>query len=371
VGKRHPEHGSCLDIIIFNFNFRNEQFVKTDIIMKTRNSSNPSSRRKFLKHTLAGASSIALSPIVMSQTSAWTENGFPTRPLGKTGENVSIIGLGGWHIRSVQDDRDAFKMIDMAIGEGLTFFDNSWDYHKGAAEVLVGDALQKNGLRKKTFLMTKVCDRDYEGAKKQLEDSLKRFKTDYIDLWQFHEFIYDNDPDWVFDKGGIKAAIEAKKAGKVRYIGFTGHKDPRIHLKTIQKPFDWDTVQLPVNILDASYRSFQKEVIPVCKEKQIGVIGMKSLGGHGASIITNTDLSAETCIRYALSQPISTLVLGMATIKELQENIKTARNFKPMQEEELARLVSDYREIAGDGRFEKFKSTQQFDGSHHRLQHGF
>jgi predicted aldo/keto reductase-like oxidoreductase len=271
----------------------------------------------------------------------------------------------------VQDDKDAFKMIDKAIGEGVTFLDNSWDYHDGAAEELVGNALQKNGLRQKAFLMTKFCNRDYEGANKHLDDSLRRLKVDYIDLWQFHEFSYDNDPDWAFEKGGIKAAIEAKKAGKVRFIGFTGHRDPRIHLKTINKPFEWDAVQMPVNILDAKYRSFQKEVIPVCLKKEIGVVGMKSLGGHGAVIINKTDLSADTCIQYALSQPISTLVLGMASMNELEENIRTARNFSPMSEDDKEKLISKYEDVAGDGRYELFKSTQRFDGSHHRKQHGF
>lgn len=331
----------------------------------------PESRRKFIKYSLAGISSFAFSPELFGKTESWKSDGIPTRSLGKTGENISIIGLGGWHIRSVQSDQEAYRIIDTAIGEGVTFFDNSWDYHNGAAEELVGNALRKNGLRNKVFLMTKGCDRDYEGAKRHLEDSLRRFKTDHIDLWQFHEVIYDNDPDWIFDKGGIRAALEAKQAGKIRFIGFTGHKDPRIHLKTIHKPFEWDAVQLPVNILDASYRSFQKEVIPVCREKKIGVIGMKSLGGHGASIIKNTDLTAELCIRYALSQPVSTLVLGMASMEELKQNIQTARNFSSMDIQQQEELIVKYADVAGDGRYELFKSTQRFDGRDHQKQHGF
>jgi predicted aldo/keto reductase-like oxidoreductase len=360
-----------LEIEIFNLKFISCPLFRIIPNMKNNNSSNRTSRRKFLKHTLAGLSSIALSPDLISKTETWNDNGIPTRPLGKTGAEVSVLGLGGWHIRSVKDNQEAYKIIDTAIGEGVTFLDNSWDYHDGAAEVLVGDALQRNGLRKKAFLMTKFCDRDYEGAKKHLEDSLKRFKTDYIDLWQFHEFIYDNDPDWAFEKGGIKAAIEAKKAGKVRFIGFTGHKNPGIHLKTIHKPFEWDAVQMPVNILDASYRSFEKEVIPICQEKEIGIVGMKSLGGHGARIINKTDLTADTCIRYALSQPISTLVVGMASMKELQENIRTVRNFIQFDDNEKETLATRYSDVAGDGRYELYKSSQQFDGSHHRRQHGF
>jgi len=339
--------------------------------MNTMNSSQNRSRRQFIKHTLAGVSALGLHAELLANTTSWTKTGIPKRPLGKTGEDVSVIGLGGWHIRAVQDDNEAFKIIDTAIGEGVTFFDNSWDYHDGAAEELVGNALQKNGLRKEVFLMTKVCDRDYEGAKKHLEDSLRRFKTNYIDLWQFHEIIYDNDPEWVFEKGGIKAAVEALESGKVRYVGFTGHKDPRIHLKMLDQPFEWASVQMPVNPLDASYRSFQKEVFPVCGKRNIGIVGMKSLGGHGASIINNTDLSADTCIRYALSQPVSTLVLGMASMDELKENIKTARDFIPMTEKEQNDLVDKYKDVAGDGRYELFKSTQRFDGRNHQKQHGF
>jgi len=338
--------------------------------MNNHKGSKKSNRRSFITKSITAASALSLGTNVLANTT-WGKAGVPTRPLGKTGVDVSILGLGGWHIRSVNDDNEAYKIIDKAIGEGLTFFDNSWDYHDGASEELVGRALQKNGLRKEVFLMTKFCDRDYEGAKQHLDDSLRRFKVDHIDLWQFHEIIYDNDPDWAFDKGGIKAAIEAQKAGKVRFIGFTGHKDPRIHLKMMNKPFDWDAIQMPINIMDAEYRSFQKQVVPVCQKKDIGVIGMKSLGGHGGIIPAETGLSVETCLRYALSQPISTLVSGISSMKELEENINTARNFKSMEEDEMQQLLTKYKEVAGDGRYEFSKSTQRFDGSHHKAQHGF
>ena len=167
-----------------------------------------------------------------------------------------------------------------AIDEGVNFFDNAWDYYDGAAEEIMGKALAMDGRRNKVFLMTKNCERDYKGSMQCLEDSLRRLRTDHLDLWQFHELVYDNDPDWVFEKGGIKAALEARKAGKVRFIGFTGHKDPRIHLKMLGKPHDWDTAQMPINIMDAQYRSFQREVVPVCLKKNVGVIGMKGLGGR-------------------------------------------------------------------------------------------
>lgn len=340
------------------------------------NPSDPSkqSRRTFLKKATGAASAMMLGSELLASTSAWEETGLPTRPLGNTGERVSIICLGGWHIGAVADKQEAIRIMHTAIGEGLTFFDNAWDYHDGGSEEIMGDALQ-GGKRKEVFLMTKNCDRDYAGSLARLEDSLRRLKTDYIDLWQFHEMVYDNDPDWVFDKGGLKAAMEAQRAGKVRYIGFTGHKDPRIHLKMLDKPYSWATAQMPINIMDAYYRSFQKEVVPVCLQKGVGVIGMKSLGGGGgpmSGIIPNgTGIPAEDCIRYALSQPVASLVCGIRTMEELQQDIRIARDFSPMTEAQQAELLGKIKDVAGDGRFELFKSTKNFDGTYHRKQHGF
>ncbi|MCH7666540.1 MAG: aldo/keto reductase [Acidobacteria bacterium] len=243
------------------------------------------SRRKFLKNSVAGATALSLGAQLIAQTTDAQATGVPTRPLGKTGVNVSILCLGGWHIGSIQDEREAIKIMHTAIDEGITFFDSAWDYHDGGSEEIIGKGLQGGGRRDKVFLMTKNCNRDYEGSMRCLEDSLRRFKTDRLDLWQFHEIVYDNDPDWVFEKGGIKAAIEAQKAGKVRFIGFTGHKDPRIQKDMFDKPYDWDTVQMPINVMDAHYRSFQKEVVPVCLNKNVGVIGMKSLGGSPGRVL--------------------------------------------------------------------------------------
>ena len=239
--------------------------------------------------------------------------GVSTRPLGRTRERLSTLGLGGWHIGAIEDEGEAFRIMDAAIDKGLTFFDNAWDYHDGRSEELMGRALARDGLRKKVFLMTKNCERDYQGSMLNLEDSLRRLKTDYIDLWQFHECNYDNDPDWVFEKGGIKAALQAQKEGKVRFIGFTGHKDPRIHLKMLSKPFDWATAQMPINVLDAHYRSFQNGVVPVCLDKGVSVLGMKSLGGGATRgiIVENTSLTAPQCIHYAVSLPITSLVVGI------------------------------------------------------------
>jgi predicted aldo/keto reductase-like oxidoreductase len=342
--------------------------------MKKHNSPLSQSRRDFVKKTTLGASALALSSELLARTSDWQETGMPTRPLGNTGERVSIICLGGWHIGAVEDKQEAIRLMHMAIDEGMTFFDNAWDYHNGGSELIMGEAL-KDGKRKDVFLMTKNCNRDYKGSMENLEESLKRMQTDYIDLWQFHEMVYDNDPDWVFEKGGMKAALEAQKAGKVRYIGFTGHKDPSIHLKMINKPYEWASAQMPINIMDAHYRSFQKNVVPVCLEKGIGVIGMKSLGGGGGAmsgIIPNsTGIAAEDCIRYALSQPVSSLVCGIRTMDELKQDIAIARGFKAMAKERQEELVNSVKDVAGDGRYELFKSSKNFDGPYHRKQHGF
>jgi aryl-alcohol dehydrogenase-like predicted oxidoreductase len=325
-------------------------------------------RREFLAQAAAGATLATLAENVLAQTSSPSATGMPTRVLGRTGERVSILCLGGWHLGSIKDDAAAVRLAQTAIDEGMTFLDNCWDYHDGRSEELMGRALE--GRRDKAFLMTKNCERDYAGSMRCLEDSLRRLRTDRIDLWQFHEMVYDNDPDWVFEKGGIKAAREAQKAGKVRFIGFTGHKDPRIHLKMLGKPHDWDAAQMPVNVLDAHYRSFQKEVVPVCLQKKVGVIGMKGFGG-GDGIARGAGLTAAEAYRYALSQPVASQVVGLTTLDHLQQAVALGRDFKPMPDAERTALLERVRAVAGDGRFELFKSAQSFDGPHHRRQHGF
>ncbi|HET8546758.1 MAG TPA: aldo/keto reductase [Bryobacteraceae bacterium] len=326
------------------------------------------SRRKFLQASTVTA---ALAEHVIAQTSSGSATGVPTRVLGRTGVRVSIIGIGGWHIGSVKDHDEAVRIMHTAIDEGINFFDNAWDYHNGHGEEIMGRALSMDGRRKKVFLMTKNCERDYAGSMKNLEDSLRRLRTDYLDLWQFHEMVYDNDPDWVFEKGGIKAALEARKQGKVRFIGFTGHKDPLIHLKMLGKPHDWDTAQMPINVMDAWYRSFQKEVVPVCLKKNVGVIGMKGLAGGDGRLLSNVGLTAEECYRYCLTLPIAVQVCGITSMQQLKTDVALARNFKPMPEADRQTLLSRVRDLATDGRHELFKSTKNFDGPHHRRQHGF
>jgi predicted aldo/keto reductase-like oxidoreductase len=328
------------------------------------------SRREFLA---GAATAAALADAVIAQTTPASATGMPMRTLGRTGVQVSIAGIGGWHIGAVQDPKEAIRIMHAAIDEGINFFDNAWDYQMGGAETVMGNALAQDGKRKKVFLMTKNCERDYAGSMKNLEESLRRLKTDYLDLWQFHEMVYDNDPDWVFEKGGMKAALEAKKQGKVRFIGFTGHKDPRIHLKMLAKPHAWDTAQMPINVLDATYRSFQNEVVPECLKKNVGVIGMKGLAGGypQGRLISHAGLTAEQCYRYCLSLPIAVQVMGINSMAHLKADVALARNFKPMSAQEKQALLARVKDAAGDGRHELFKSTKNFDGPHHRKQHDF
>jgi predicted aldo/keto reductase-like oxidoreductase len=307
------------------------------------------------------------------ETSGSSETGLPTRILGRTGARVSILGLGGWHIGAIKDEAEAIRIMHSAIDEGLTFFDNSWCYHDGHAEEVMGKALATGDRRERVFLMTKNCERDYAGSMKCLEDSLRRLKTDHLDLWQFHECIYDNDPDWIFDRGGIDAALEAQRQGKVRFIGFTGHKDPRLHTKMLSKPHEWDATQMPVNVMDTVYRSYQQEVLPECLKREIGVIGMKALGGGypQGTFLKSAGLAVEECYRFALSQPVSVQVCGINSMEHLLQDIQIGRSWKPMPEDEVKTLVARVREEAGDGRHELFKSTTLFDGPHHVKQHGF
>ena len=329
------------------------------------------SRRDFVGNSVKGAAAVALAAPILTQPANAQGGGLPMRALGKTGADVSVLCLGGWHIgfAAQQDEAEAIRIMHAAVDEGMTFFDNAWDYHDGYSEIVMGKALATDGRRDKVFLMTKGCDRDYAGAMRCIDESLKRLQTDYLDLWQFHEIVYDNDPDWVFEQGGIQAAIEAKAAGKIRHIGFTGHRDPRIHQTMLDKPFDWETVQLPINMMDAQFRSFLNEIVPQCVDRGAGVIGMKTLGG---GVITGqAGISADTCIRYALSQPVSSIVVGITSMDELQQNAATARSFTPMPDVDQAALLASVKDVAGDGRYELYKTTQRMDGPYHVKQHGF
>ena len=309
-------------------------------------------------------------------------HGIPRRPFGKTGEPVSILALGGWHSVGLPAFEKAgesvsIRLMHAAIDEGINFFDNAWDYHDGYAEEVMGRALAMDGKRHQVFLMTKNCERDYQGSLRDLEDSLRRLQTDHLDLWMFHEMNYDNDPDWVFERGGMRAAIEAKRAGKVRYLGFTGHKDPRIHLSMLRKPYDWDAVLMPINLMDAHYRSFLNEVVPACHQIGAAPLGMKGFGGgwpQGRILERMGDrpgIDAAHLLRFNLSQPIVSQVIGLRNLEQLSFAAGVARNFQPLPSSEQDALLQSVRLEAGDGRYETFKSTNEHEGPHHRQQHGF
>ena len=297
----------------------------------------------------------------------------PVRPLGKTGVNVSAMCLGGHASTNPTKlkEPESLRLIQRAVDEGITFMDDCWDYHDGVAEERMGKALKEGNRRDKTFLMTKVCGRTAKEARSNLEDSLRRLQTDRIDLWQFHEIVYDNDPDWIFEKdGAIHTGLEALKEGKVRFLGFTGHKDPSIHLSMLEKSYPWSAVLMPLNVMDVHYRSFQKRVLPELLKRGIAPLGMKSLGGNG-SIVTKAGIPVETAIRYVLSLPVASLVSGIDSEKVLDQNLAIMRSFKPMTDEERQAIEAKTKRMAGDGRYELFKSSKMFDGPVHRKQHGF
>jgi aryl-alcohol dehydrogenase-like predicted oxidoreductase len=294
----------------------------------------------------------------------------PRRPLGKTGVEVSALCFGGAHLGRIRDDAEAVRLLHDAIDAGVTFLDNAWEYNGGRSEELMGRGLV--GKRQQVFLMTKVCShgRDKKVALQQLDDSLRRLKTDYLDLWQIHEVVYEDDPDRHFaPNGAAEALLEAKQQGKVRFIGFTGHKHPDIHLKMLAHDFPFDTCQMPLNVFDGTYRSFEQEVLPVLRQRGIGAIGMKSLTGSGEPIKQGI-VTPEEAIRYVLSLPIATLVSGIDSPQILKQNLDIVRRFRPMTAAEMDGLRTRVRAYAMDGRYELFKSSNRYDGRIGREQHG-
>jgi aryl-alcohol dehydrogenase-like predicted oxidoreductase len=295
----------------------------------------------------------------------------PTRALGATGADVSALGLGGYHIGKIGNEREAIRVVHAAIDAGITFMDNAWEYHDGRSEVVMGKALA--GRRDRVFLMTKVCThgRGRREAMRQLEESLRRLKTDYLDLWQVHECVYDNDPDHHFAPNGvIEALARAKDQGKVRFVGFTGHKRPAIHLAMLAREFPFDTCQLPLNCFDATFRSFEQEVLPKLVNRGIAPIGMKSLGGDGRQVKQKV-ITAEEGLRYAMSLPVATTVSGIDSMKVLRQNLKVAAGFRPMTARQMTALRKRVTDAASDGRFELYKTTAMHEGPIGREQHGF
>ncbi|MCX7604045.1 MAG: aldo/keto reductase, partial [Bryobacteraceae bacterium] len=257
-----------------------------------------------------------------------------------------------------KSDEESIRLMHEAIDLGITFFDNAWEYHNGRAEEVMGRALRASSLREKVFLMTKICARDYEGAKRHIDDSLRRLQTDRIDLLQFHAIQYEGDAKRIAE-GGLKAALEAKKAGKIRFLGFTGHRNPKAHLEMLGLPHEWDTVQMPLNVLDASYQSFEKEVLPECRRRGIAVLGMKSLGGGMEAPVIRAGVSAELARRYAMSLPVATTICGIMNRDQLHFMVRIARNFRPLSAEEAAVLVRKAQPAAAQGRLEAYKDPKQ------------
>ncbi len=287
------------------------------------------------------------------------------RELGKTGVRVSIVGLGGYHL-GIPSEKEAVRLVRRALDHGLNFLDNCWDYNGGKSEERMGKAL-RDGYREKAFLMTKLDGRTAQSAREQLEQSLKRLQTDVIDLVQIHEVIRDDDPERSFAKGGcIEALLEAGKAGKLRFIGFTGHKDPRIHRHMIEMAaangFHFDTVQMPINVLDAHYRSFEKEVLPLALQQGIGVLGMKSMAA--GLILESGAAGAVDCLRYAMSVPgVSVTITGCDSEGVLEQALWLATTFTPLSDAERTALLASTAPAAQAGKWEKFKTTQMFDGT--------
>ena len=325
-------------------------------------------RRGFLGSSLAVTFVMGLG--VENSWAAENRNAIPYRMLGHTGEKVSIIGLGGYHIGMQSDEQESIQIIRTAIDGGINFLHNCWDYNDGASEIRMGKAL-RDGYRQKAFLMTKIDGRDKKTAAKQIEESLRRLQTDHIDLLQFHEIIRESDPDRIFAPGGgIEAALEAKKAGKIRRIGFTGHKSPDIHLKMLNTAFahqfTFDTVQMPLNVMDAHYNSFEKKVLPVLVKHALGVLEMKPMGDH--LILNSKTVTPVECLHYAMNLPTSVVITGCDTIPILEQALKAARTFRPMSEAEVAGLLAKTAKAAQNGQYELYKTSHQFDGTYHNPQ---
>jgi len=314
-------------------------------------------RREFLT-TLAALQ-------IAAKLDAQTSNGMIYRNLGTTGERVSALGLGGYHMAVPREESESIRIVRSAVDRGITFLDNSWDYHDGGSETRMGKAL-KDGYRKRVFLMTKYNGRTRQMAAKQIDESLRRLQVETIDLIQFHENIRMEDPDRFFAPGGaIEAVLAAKKAGKVRYIGFTGHKDPAVHLRMLdvaaQHKFHFDACQMPLNVLDYHFRSFTHQVVPRLVKEGIAVLGMKPLAiGNVLKAGVATPIE---CLHYALNLPTSVVINGCDSMERLDQAFEAVRTFKPLSEAQLQAIVAKTRDAAMTGNFEPFKTTDQFDGT--------
>jgi predicted aldo/keto reductase-like oxidoreductase len=325
------------------------------------------SRRRFLE--LATAASF-VAGVSRNSWGAETREGVPYRTLGRSGEKVSIIGLGGYHVGSQASEQESIRIIRTALDSGINFLDNCWDYNDGASEVRMGKAL-RDGYRGKAFLMSKIDGQTRKAAAAQIDESLRRLQSDHVDLMQFHEVIRETDPERIFGAGGgMEAMLEAKKAGKVRYIGFTGHKSPDIHLKMLNTAFahevTFHAVQMPLNVMDAHYNSFGEKVLPVLLEHGIGVLGMKPMGD--AIILKSKTVTPIECLHFAMNLPTSVVITGCDSLPVLEQALKAARTFRPMSKGEVSAILAKTDQAARKGQYEEYKTTHNFDGTFHNPQ---
>jgi aryl-alcohol dehydrogenase-like predicted oxidoreductase len=336
-------------------------------------------RRDFLTLAAAGGATLAAG-LPTAPAAETTVEGLPIGPppeivrdnmryrkLGRSGVEISAIGLGGFHIGKQKDENESIRIIRTAIDHGITFLDNSWDYNDGASEERMGKAIQ-GGVRDKVFVMTKLDGRTKKEAARQLDESLRRLRVDHLDLIQHHEIIRLEDPDRIFAPGGAQEAVlAAKQAGKVRFIGFTGHKDPLVHLRMLEVAakhgFRFDAVQMPLNVMDAHFRSFAHKVLPVLVKEEIGVLGMKPMAS--GSILQSHTATPVECLTYALSLPTSVVITGCDSLDVLRQALEVARTFKPLSAEQVAALLGKTAAAAADGRYELFKTETRFDATAH------
>jgi len=328
-------------------------------------------RRDFIKTATAAAglaASVNIFPSLADADTSDRSSGMIYRTLGQTGEKVSALGLGGYHIgKSQLTEEESIQLIRAAVDRGMNFLDNCWDYNNGVSEIRMGKAL-RDGYRQKAFLMTKIDGRTKQAAALQIDESLSRLQTDHVDLMQFHEVIRMEDPDRIFASGGaMESMLAAKRAGKVRYIGFTGHKDPFVHLRMLElakaHDFHFDAVQMPLNVMDTHFRSFQQQVVPVLVQEKIGILGMKAFGDH--FILNSNTVKPIECLHYSLNLPVSVQITGIDSMQILDQAFEAAKTFRPLSQQEVAALRERTRLAAASGQFELYKTTSHFDGTAH------
>jgi predicted aldo/keto reductase-like oxidoreductase len=344
---------------------KNKNRDKRENLLRSNHSPTDSgiSRRGFLGFA---AASTLLAHSGQPSSGLESKNGIPYRALGRTKERVSLVGLGGYHLGKQADPQESIRIIRTGLDEGINFLDNCWDYNGGESEIRMGNAL-RDGYRQKAFLMSKIDGRTKAAAASQITESLRRLQTDRIDLLQFHEVIRETDPDRIFAAGGaLEAVLEARKAGKIRYIGFTGHKSPDIHLQMLatasQHGFIFDAVQMPINVMDAHFNSFEKKVLPALLKNDTGVLGMKPMGDH--FILESKTASAVECLHYAMNLPTSVVITGCDSLPILQQALQAARSFQPLDSSQVAALLAKTATAAEGGQYELYKTSHHFDGTY-------